>query len=346
MASETRQRIHRDELRTTLESMLSLHFGAPRRIRTFRRRLSTYSSSYIIENLKIELSGGKMIDLVLKDLSPSSILTTADRIRPHFLYDSRREIQTYRQILQSDRDGTPRYFGALESDTPERYWLLLERVNGPLLWQMGDLEPWRDAARWLARLHGEFYQIGQKALDPRVGHVLRYDRRFLVLWLNRAEEFLKHRSGSHDSTDVRRFGRIAQRYDQVMTRLLDLPASLIHGEFYPSNVILRKERGTRAICPVDWELAAIGPCLMDLASLTSGEWSPEQKRAMVMAYRETAHYIPGGPPSIEEMMESVTYCQLHLAVQLLGWAPDWSPPERHARNWLREAIRLGEQLGL
>ncbi len=346
MESETRQRIHRDELRTTLESMLSLHFGAPRRIRTLRRRLSTYSSSYIIENLRIELPGGRTLDLVLKDLSPSSIMTTADRIRPHFLYDPRREIQTYRQILQTDRDGTPEYFGALESDTLERYWLLLERVSGPLLWQIGDMEHWREAARWLARLHGEFYRIGHGSLDPSVGHLLRYDRHFFEVWLTRAEEFLKHQRRSHDSADLRRFGQIAQRYDQVITRLLDLPASFIHGEFYPSNVILRKERRPRTICPVDWELAAIGPCLMDLAALTSGEWSLEEKRTMVRAYRETARQVPGGQPSVEEMMESVKYCKLHLAVQLLGWAPDWSPPERHARNWLREAVRLGDKLGL
>ncbi|MSU35434.1 MAG: aminoglycoside phosphotransferase family protein [Pedosphaera sp.] len=310
------------------------------------RRISTYSSSYIIEYLKVDLSGGKRIELILKDLSPSSLLLTADRIRPHFLYDPRREIRTYRHILRTARDNTPQFYGAFESNDLERYWLFLERVSGPLLWQAEGMDPWKDAARWLARLHEGFYSVGQGTLDSSVGHLLRYDRQFLEVWLIRAEEFLKHKHRLHDLAALRRFGQIANRYDRVVKRLLDLPASFIHREFYPSNIIMRKKPRNRAICPVDWELAAIGPSLMDLAALTSGEWSVEARRAMVTAYRETISQVPGGLPTLDEMMEHVEYCQLHLAVQFMGWAPDWSPPERHSQNWLREAIRLGEKLGL
>ena len=35
-----------------------------------------------------------------------------------------------------------------------------------------------------------------------------------------------------------------------------------------------------------------------------------------------------------------------LAVQRLGWSDSWSPPEEHAHDWLAEALRAAERLGL
>jgi len=132
----------------------------------------------------------------------------------------------------------------------------------------------------------------------------------------------------------------------VIDRLLALPMSLIHGEFFPSNVILRRRNNDWAICPVDWEMAAIGPGLIDLAALTSGKWTHEQKRAMVAAYRRGLETADSAPPSVSDLLEAVDYCQLHLSVQLLGWAANWAPPQRHTQNWLGEAVRLSNALGL
>ena len=67
---------------------------------------------------------------------------------------------------------------------------------------------------------------------------------------------------------------------------------------------------------------------------------------MVAAYREACEPVKNWPPSLAELMEAVSWCQLHLAVQWLGWAAEWSPPEPQAQDWLREALRLAERLGL
>src|SRR6266511_4312995 len=156
MEPQARHRVHIDELRTALEQVLSQYFGARRRVKKLRRRLSVYSSSYTIENLEVELDHGQRLRLVLKDLSPASLLLTAQQVRPHFLYEPRREIETYRKILHPQRLSTPICYGAIASPELERYWLFLERVSGPLLWQRGRMESWEQAARWLARLHTEF----------------------------------------------------------------------------------------------------------------------------------------------------------------------------------------------
>src|SRR6476646_5400327 len=156
MSSRFDRAVCGDELRGAVEQVLSQHFGASRRVKSLRRRRSAYSSSSIIENLEVGLDSGRRLRLVFKDLSPRSLLLTASQVRPRFLYQPRREIEIYRRILDYQRFGTPRCYGAIESPAQERYWLFLERVDGPLLWQRGRLELWEQAAKWLARFHTEF----------------------------------------------------------------------------------------------------------------------------------------------------------------------------------------------
>jgi Ser/Thr protein kinase RdoA (MazF antagonist) len=346
MESVARHRVDNEVLHTAVEPLLSEHFGKRCRIRRLRRRLSIYSSSYTIENLEIDLDRGRRLRLVMKDLSPASLLPAARQVRPYFLHAPLREIETYRKLLRSQDLGTPVYYGSVASPELERYWLFLERVQGPLLWQVGCMDTWRQAAQWLASLHSEFGAAIGPQNHPRLAHLLRYDERFLRLWPTRAEEFVRHRRIADCSDALRRFGRLADRYDGLVKRLLDLPMTVVHGEFYPSNVILREADGRRPICAIDWEMASIAPGLVDLAALTAGDWTEEQKRTLVAAYREALDAKTGQRPSMLELIEGVRCCQLHLCVQLLGWASDWSPPEQHARNWLREALGLAQTLGL
>lgn len=334
METTQSHRIHTDELRAALEDVLA------RRVKSLHRRLSNYSSSYTIENLDVELARGQRLRLVLKDLSPASLLDTAQKIRPRFLYNPQREISTYQKVLNRARLGTAFCHGAMNAPVLERHWLFLERVDGLLLWQAGNLEKWDDAARWLAMLHRKF--PGARGLS-RARQLLRYDEQFFAVWLTRADEFLGLQRGHQSPAARRRFARLASRYDRVVKRLTSLPVAFIHGEFYPSNVILRHgANGVRQVCPVDWEVAGIGPGLLDLAALTAGAWNDAEKRRFLAAYRESAPTRD----SLDDLVEGVEFCQLHLAMQLLGWATDWSPPEKHAQNWLATALRLADKLGL
>jgi aminoglycoside/choline kinase family phosphotransferase len=267
-------------------------------------------------------------------------------VRPHFLYQPRREIEIYRRILDYQKFGTPRCYGAVESPAQERYWLFLERVDGPLLWQRGRLELWEQAAKWLARFHTEFDTSRNSCHQDSLEHILCYDEQLFTTWLTRAEDFLSRKYAARSPHLWRRFYRVTNRYDEVIKRLLQLPTTFIHGEFFPSNIILRSFRGGWRICPVDWEVAALGPGLLDLAALTSGNWTREQKAKLVGAYRDALEPHNGWPPSMADLLEAVDYCHLHLSVQLLGWSSDWSPPEAHTQNWLGEAFRLAGSLGL
>ncbi len=66
--------------------------------------------------------------------------------------DPAREIETYRLIL-AGRAGTAACYAAVVDRDQQRYWLLLEKVPGVELHQIGDIEIWQAVARWLAELH-------------------------------------------------------------------------------------------------------------------------------------------------------------------------------------------------
>jgi hypothetical protein len=329
-----------------LERELTLHFGRACSVKRLLCRTNVYSSSYTILNLSVDLSRGRVLRLALKDLSPDSLLSAARAVRPSFLYDPAREIETYRTLLNPRKLGTPVCYGAVNDPERQRYWLFLERVSGPLLWQVGSMDTWQEAARWLARLHSAFSGISAASAAAGQVPLLCYTEELFGTWRIRAEAFLCQQKALRTSDLFRRFFRIMSRYDRVIDRLSALPVTLVHGEFYPSNVIVRRTSGRGRICPIDWEVAAVAPGLIDLAALCSGEWSMDQQKLLVSAYLEEVR--PTGPKSgaLREAIDSVLYCQLHLAVQMLGWAADWSPPKHHARNWLREAVRLGDALGL
>jgi len=128
--------------------------------------------------------------------------------------------------------------------------------------------------------------------------------------------------------DYPALARIVAAYERVLEILSAMPATFVHGEFYASNVLVAGER----IAAVDWEMAGIGPGILDLAALVTG-WGEEERTAIIAGY--------GNVPS-----QALDAAQLHLALQWLGWSPDWTPPPEHARDWLAEALSAGQRLGL
>jgi hypothetical protein len=333
------------QLHAALEGVLTHYFGAKRHIQKLVREPSEYYSSFPMEELDVYLDDGTAIELMFKNVSWHAILEVARRVKPAFLYDPLREIKTYQTILAPHSFGTPICYGAFIDHKAGDYWLFLERVAGEKLWQVGEFRTWQQAARWLADLHSHFARDMAGLKKTRAGQLLHYDGNYYRLWLERARAFLHQSRPSAPERAGRLIEKLGECYESVIEHLVELPATFIHGEFYPSNVLVRKTDGSLRICPVDWEMAAVGPGLMDLAALTSGSWSERQKMALVSAYYGTVRSTGGWPPPLNIFLTSLDFCHLHLAVQWLGWSLDWSPPREHARNWLREAMRLIKKLG-
>ena len=330
-----------DELRAALEAMLSEHFSRTVRVRLLARRVSEYCSSFMLEELDVTLDDGATLALLLKDLSPGSLFGGAVKIKPAFTYDPLREIETYRRILARHEVGTPRCFGAVIEPQCERYWLLLERVAPDLLWQQGEFETWTRVAAWLAGMHARF----QKSIgDDGAAHLLHYDREFYWRWMRRAEEFVCEGDKETAQHSAKAVKWLATRHEFVVGRLCALPHTIIHGEFFASNVLI--DPNSDRVCPVDWELAAVGPGLVDVAGLSAGNWTREQKQAMALAYYDAMPEAGLTQPSREDFLTDIECARLHQAVQWLGWSPGWTPPPEHAQNWLREALDSAHALKL
>jgi aminoglycoside phosphotransferase (APT) family kinase protein len=277
----------------------------------------------------------------LKDLSPRAVLPEAAHARPSFLVDPAREIAVYRSGLVRTPPGAARFYGARADPARGRFWLFLEHVTGVPLWQVGELAVWRDVAAWLGRFHARAARL-EIPWELR-SRLVRHDAHFYRGWLDRARAFAK-RSGPLAAPG--RLDWLAERYEGVVERLTALPATVIHGEFFPSNVLVRAAGDDGRICPIDWETTALGSGLIDLAALTAGRWSEAARREKAQAYQAALDRAGGGALVPHDLMGALDLCRLHLAVQMLGWSADWSPPSAHSHDWLSEAMELAESLGL
>lgn len=330
------------ELHAALESALSRHYGLPRRITRMERQPSAYGSSLVLEELAVVLEDGTKLELIFKAHGPRALLEGARRTRPPFLYEPLREIKTYQAILAPEGLGTATCYGTVADKRATRYGLFLERVPGVELWQVGEVAVWQHVARWLAAMHTGF---AERTVElARAAPLLRYDGDFYRLWPDRVLAFVERGSLSLPRAARLRVTWVAERYDRVVERLLALPVTVIHGEFYASNVLVQETANGIRVCPVDWEMAGLGPGLIDLAALTAGKWTDLEREALALAYRaampsESTRQLPP-----EAFLSALDACHLHLAMQWLGWSPTWSPPSVHAQDWLGTVLRLGERL--
>lgn len=273
-------------------------------VASVRRRPYPYRTSHRLDELEVVLSDGTRLELLLKDLRRSKLHATARRSKPPFLHDPLREVEAYRLLASTG-------LGAPVCHDSGANWVLLEKVPGVELWQVGELEAWADAARWLERLHALFAER-----PPAGRHLLRYDADYFRIWPDRARR-------RHPALES-----VLGGYERVVELLAQLPTTFIHGEFYASNVLVAGRR----IAPVDWEMAGVGPGVLDLAALATG-WGDQERASIVGSYNEAS-------------ADALDAARLHLALQWLGWSQDWTPPPEHAHDWLSEAMLAAERLGL
>jgi hypothetical protein len=303
------------------------------------RRPYRYATSAPLEEVRVSMADGAVVELILKDLSRDRLLSEARTTKPSFLHQPGREVETYRRILAPAGIGA-RCFAAVAEWDPPRHWLLLEKVPGVELWQVGELSVWEEVARWLGGLHARFAGRVEelRAANPLL---LEHSDSSYRSWCERA------RAALAKSTDVRASALrgALDRYDEAIAPLATLPRTFVHGEFYPSNVLVVRDDRHPRICPIDWEMAAIGPGLIDLAALVGG-WDQQERERLIAAYLSGLPEEGAARPAPETLNADLARCRLHLALQWLGWSPDWRPPPEHAHDWIGEASMLVQELGL
>lgn len=333
-----------NELRAALEASFT-RASSSRRIVDLDTRPSPCASSFAIEEANVRFDDGTVVELVCKDTGEAAMLPEARRVKPRFLHDPLREIATYERILAPFEAGAPRFYGSAVDRRSGRSWLFLERVRGVPLTEVGDFGVWRQAGGWLASMHGRV------ACDPRLADaaacvpLVQYDRAHSRVWMERAQRHLEADAAQPRSRRLH-FASLAARYEGVLDEIAALPRGFVHGEFFASNVLVETVADHACIRPIDWEVAGMGPMLMDLAALTAGRWTDDQRADLTTSYRTAVSRESEIFQRHDDFMRALDCCRLQLAVRLLGWARQWTPPATHTQDWLGDALHAADRLGL
>ena len=304
--------------------------GANRRdIGLLRRRRYEYATSAVLEDLLVSVAGVER-ELILKHLSWAGLFGDAITSKQRWLHDPRRELGVYEEL--AGEGVTPGFCGG--SAEAEGAWVLMERAPGVELWQVGDFAIWEAVAAWLGRFHSRLRDrvVQLAARNPAL---IQYDGAWVGRWSELAAASVA-RAGDPRADAVR---SVAARHGDVVAEWAALTPVFVHGELYPSNVLVDDGAADLEVHPVDWEMAGIGPGALDLAAL-SGGWGPSERDDLITAYeRAASHPEP-------DLRRQVNLARLHLALRWLAWADDWRPPTEHAHDWVAEALDSAADLGL
>jgi len=259
-------------------------------------RPHAYATSHALVDAEAKLDDGRSIRLVVKEAG------ARPPGRPLFVHRADREAEVYRQLLLPAGSWAPRLLGTLGPT------VVLEWSPGIPLWQC-------EAGR-AASLIGKRIREMHDALATRVNapFLLQYDRAFFERWFHRACRLEPAVT------------ELAEAHAIAVPRLLGEPRVAIHGELYPSNILVDGD----AVAIVDWEGAAAGPAVIDLAALVTG-WPNLHVETLLGAY--------GDVDAV-----ALDCARLHLALRWLGWSRDWTPPREHAWDWRAEAKSAAERI--
>jgi aminoglycoside phosphotransferase (APT) family kinase protein len=299
--------------------------GRRRPVTKVERKPAVASSSYESYVVSAGLAGGRALRLFLKDYGTSRRPRRDRRARRE------RELRVYRELLPDADLATARHLGEVWDDDAGRHWLLLEHVEGPVVRDL-DLEHWAAPLEWLGQMHARF--AGAWDRSPAPAFLASHDERF---FRREADEALAAIMRCAPRLG-RRMETVRERFERVLPVLAAEPHTLIHGAFVPANVIVAPGEPPR-ICPVDWELAAVGSPFYDVACFCDGFESPALD-GMLAAYGRGA--LAGGlalRPG-PELLGAIDCFRLQ---RVMGWLAV-AVEKRYADEDLERLVSRGEAL--
>jgi aminoglycoside phosphotransferase (APT) family kinase protein len=212
------------------------------------------------------------------------------------------EATVYQELLDPLTLSTPWLYGVYEDASSGRLWLVLDFLEGTIRVQKSlDPAAMGLAARWIGQFHAATELRLQKTEIP---FLKKYDAAYYLGWSQRT---LRYAGGLRQRFPW--LESLCERFEEAVTALLSAPPTVIHGEYYPKNILYREGK----IHPIDWETTAIAPGEIDLASLTEA-WPEEIVRECELQYQ--AARWPGGPP--DHLRQVLCAARLYLHFRWLG----------------------------
>jgi aminoglycoside phosphotransferase (APT) family kinase protein len=240
----------------------------------------------------------------------------------------RREEAVHRAVIPVVGMPVPRFYGAHTDPDGAHIWLVSEFVARGMRFSR-----WRDpalalvrAAEWIGRFHAlAATRIAGGAEFP----LPAYDERYYAGWARRTAAMAPPVPRRPPWLDD-----LCGCWASFAAPLLAEPATVVHGEYYPANVLFDGD----GIHPVDWESAALACGEIDLATLTDG-WPEEPARRC-----EDAYCRARWPAPPNGFAHTLAAARVYVHLRWLGDRPEWTrqrASERRFTELLRNARRLG-----
>jgi thioester reductase-like protein len=203
-----------------------------------------------------------------------------------------RELALYRLADERIRRHTPAVFGIVQEDSRCSWALILEDVSGLLLLDAEEGRGWERchieaAVAGLAEVHAVGYGREANPAEPWLGAVFSAAgmEEMGDLW-----QALADHAGPYFTAwagpEVRTLQReLLARVGRWWRELEQMPRTLLHGDFNPRNLALRRVGARLRLCAYDWELATLGAPQHDLAELLCFALSP------MSTPEEVSHYL-------------------------------------------------------
>src|SRR5688500_11399236 len=219
--------------------------GARENVKVISRSAFKGSSTFPAEIINCKLSEGKVLTLFGKYLAGLGPNNHGHRGGVEY------EIKIYDEVLRELPLTKAGFWGKCHFQENNETLLLMDFLEGSIsLKGHPDINVYLNAAAWIAKMH-DFFESNVPSF------VKVYDQAYYFVWLKRMENEPAVLSAQPWLADVINYFR------NNVDILLEAPQTLIHGEYYSKNILLREG----IIYPVEWESAAFAPGEIDLASI-------------------------------------------------------------------------------
>jgi hypothetical protein len=231
------------------------------------------------------------------------------------------EERVYQHFLVPSPLPVPTFYGAYQEINGRR-WLILASLEGAMeVSKAPEPAGMEAAARWI----GQFHTL----LDPKkspAAFLRRYDRSYYLGWVRRTLRYAAPLS-------LRWLPPLCHRAEELLAELSTAPEVLIHGEYYPKNILFKEGE----IYPIDWESAAVAAGEIDLAALIE-QW-PEETASLCKAAYRSARQQEGAHSEFEHRLDLAI---LYFHFRWLGDRPEWT---QHELGRFEQLRRLAEDRG-
>lgn len=224
------------------------------------------------------------------------------------------EASVYEQVLRPLEVSAARAFGLVDTDGWR--WLVTDYLQDSMtVTRTGEISALEDAGRWLGNFHR---QTEGWVTSGRASFLHRQTADYYWSCAQRTLQFAQTLERPRPW-----LANAARRYRRRAVPLLASQQTVIHGEFYSSNVLYRNGE----VLPIDWESASIGAPEIDLAFLLEG-WSDEDRKGVLDAYAE-ARWGTAPPPDFGDRLDAaIMFSQFRWLGDRLEWTAN---PENHWR---------------